>query len=325
MSLPRISVITPTFNEEKNIKACIESIYLQDYPRKLIEIIVIDDNSTDGTVEIARSLGAKVFVSGFKHIEKSKSIGISKATGEFVLFMDADLRLTSKSWIKDFIYSLIENPKAVGAQAIYWKYSKSHNIYDRYCELYGINDPFVYMLGKRGVLSPVEKKWIRKENIINENDKYFVAKFNKDNLPTMGSQGYISRRKLIVDNSSWEPYLFHLDSIYELVEKGNDQFLLMKFSVEHKYVSTFFDFHKKLYRNLILFLKYRKFRKYDYGVNSAHFFITLILMVTVIYPLFISIKNFLKKPDIAWFLHPIFCVTVPALYAYVFTKNKILK
>ncbi len=320
-----ISVITPTFNEEKNIKACIDSIFLQDYPKKLIEIIVIDDNSTDETVRIAKSLGAQVFVSGFKHIEKSKSIGLSKASGEFILFMDADLRLDSKSWIRDFVESLIENPKAVGAQAIYWKYSKSHNIYDRYCELFGVNDPFVFMLGKRGVLSPIEKKWLKNGRLINETRDYFFVKFDKNNLPTMGSQGYIARKDLIISQTSWEPYFFHLDSIYELVEKGRDQFLLMKSSVEHKYVSNFRDFHKKLYRNLILFLKYRKYRKYDYGVNSFKFFTTLVLMVTVVYPLFISVRNFIKKPDIAWFLHPIFCVTVPALYACVFVKNKILK
>ncbi len=323
MNLPKVTIITPTFNESRNIRDCINSVSEQNYPKNLIEIIVVDDKSSDDTVRIAKELGAKIIISGYHHIEKSKSIGISHAKGKYLFFLDADLKLVSKNFIRDFITSLEKNKEAVGAQAIYWKYSEKHNLYDRYCELFGVNDPFVYMLGKRGVLSLFENKWTDTTQVLEENDYYFLAKFNENDLPTLGSQGYITRLDLIKKNTSWEPYFFHLDTIMELVKKKKNKFLLMKYEVEHKYVSSFFDFHKKLSRNLKLFLKYRKYRKYDYGVNSFNFIFTTFLMVTVIYPLFISIRGFIKKPDVAWFLHPIFCITVPCLYVYISILNKL--
>lgn len=321
MKFPKVTIITPTFNESKNIRNCINSVFEQNYPKQLIEILVVDDDSTDETVKVAKSLGAKIIKSGHRHIERSKSIGVSHATGKYVFFLDADLKLVSKNFIKDFIVSLEENKDAVGAQAIYWKYSNKHNMYDRYCELLGVNDPFVYMLGKRGVLAFFEKKWKDENQILNETEKFFLGKFTKEDLPTLGSQGYITRLDLI-KKTSWEPYYFHLDSIMELVEKKHNKFLLMKYEVEHKYVSSFIDFHKKLKRNLELFLKYRKYRKYDYGVNSAKFFVTTFLMITLVFPLLISLRGFIRKPDIAWFLHPIFCVTVPFLYVYISLSNK---
>jgi glycosyltransferase involved in cell wall biosynthesis len=55
-----VSVVITTKNEEKNIANCLESIKRQTYPQNRIEIIVVDNNSTDGTKEIARKYTKKV-------------------------------------------------------------------------------------------------------------------------------------------------------------------------------------------------------------------------------------------------------------------------
>lgn len=55
-NLPLVSVIIPTLNEEKNIGRCLESIRKQTYPKDKIEIIVVDNDSTDKTREIVRKL-----------------------------------------------------------------------------------------------------------------------------------------------------------------------------------------------------------------------------------------------------------------------------
>ena len=59
---------------------------------------------------------------------------------------------------------------------------------------------------------------------------------------------------------------------------------------------------------------------YDYDIKPVTFFIVLIQMMTVIRPLIDSVRGYIKKPDIAWFLHPIFCITVPILYIFVTFK-----
>ena len=58
--MPLVSVIIPTFNSEKNIKRCLQSIRTQEYRR--VETIVVDSYSTDRTVEESRKLGAKVLL-----------------------------------------------------------------------------------------------------------------------------------------------------------------------------------------------------------------------------------------------------------------------
>jgi glycosyltransferase involved in cell wall biosynthesis len=83
-----ISAIVLTKNEEKNIKDCLETLMWSD------EIIVIDDDSTDKTREIAEKLGAKVFVHPLNNdFSVQRNYGLEKAIGEWVLFIDADERV----------------------------------------------------------------------------------------------------------------------------------------------------------------------------------------------------------------------------------------
>lgn len=73
-------------NEEKNITKCIES-----YKDVVKEIIVVDTGSTDKTVEIAKSMGAKVFHYTWKNnFSDAKNFAINQAKGEWILFLDAD-------------------------------------------------------------------------------------------------------------------------------------------------------------------------------------------------------------------------------------------
>src|SRR5688572_28841909 len=52
--LPSVSIIIPVRNESENIKQCLESIFKQNYPEDLLEVVVIDDYSTDTTLQLAK-------------------------------------------------------------------------------------------------------------------------------------------------------------------------------------------------------------------------------------------------------------------------------
>ncbi len=84
-----LSVVIITHNEEANIGRTLESV------RPLVadgkgEIIVVDSGSTDRTGEIAKSFGAKVFVEEWKGFAAQKNSAIEKATGDWILSLDAD-------------------------------------------------------------------------------------------------------------------------------------------------------------------------------------------------------------------------------------------
>ena len=85
-----ISVIVTTYNEQENIASCIESARLLTD-----DIIVVDTESTDNTVNIAKKYGATVYhFVHRKYVEPSRDFAINKARSEWVLVLDADERLT---------------------------------------------------------------------------------------------------------------------------------------------------------------------------------------------------------------------------------------
>ena len=85
---PKISLITITRDEEALIGECLKSAWFCD------EKIIIDSFSTDKTVEIARGLGADVVQHEFTNYVKQKQMALDRATGDWVLLMDADEQAT---------------------------------------------------------------------------------------------------------------------------------------------------------------------------------------------------------------------------------------
>jgi glycosyltransferase involved in cell wall biosynthesis len=85
----QLSVVIITFNEEANIGRTLQSVQPLVADGKG-EIIVVDSGSTDRTVEIAKSYGAKVFVEEWKGFAAQKNSAIEKATGDWILSLDAD-------------------------------------------------------------------------------------------------------------------------------------------------------------------------------------------------------------------------------------------
>ena len=90
---PLVSVVIPTYNSEKTLAKCLESIKNQTYENT--ESIIVDNFSTDKTTEIAREHGANVIK--IKAIRsKARNIGIKQSKGYFVLCIDSDMELTQK-------------------------------------------------------------------------------------------------------------------------------------------------------------------------------------------------------------------------------------
>src|ERR1700694_3530905 len=84
-----LSVVIITHNEEANIGRTLASVQPLVGDGKG-EIIVVDSGSTDRTVEIAKSFGAKVFIEQWKGYAAQKNSAIDKATGDWILSLDAD-------------------------------------------------------------------------------------------------------------------------------------------------------------------------------------------------------------------------------------------
>ena len=98
---PKISVIIPLYNTEKYIGECLDSVLSQTYQN--LEIIVVDDCSTDNGVSIAKSRKVKVIEQKNMGVSVARNTGIDAATGEFLHFIDADDKLLNNDFYENII------------------------------------------------------------------------------------------------------------------------------------------------------------------------------------------------------------------------------
>ncbi len=95
----KLSIIIPTFNESQVLRDCIASLIAQSV--KDFEIIIVDDGSTDGTVDILKGLEKKYknlhyFTQNHKGAGAARNFGASKSTGQILVFVDADMTFDLK-------------------------------------------------------------------------------------------------------------------------------------------------------------------------------------------------------------------------------------
>ncbi|MBD2301428.1 glycosyltransferase [Nostoc sp. FACHB-190] len=103
-NIPKISVVIPTYNSERTIKTTIDSVLSQSFTD--FELIVINDGSTDSTLDIASQIqDSRLKVFSFENAggNVSRNRGLQKAVGEFVSFLDAD-----DVWTSDKLVSQLE-------------------------------------------------------------------------------------------------------------------------------------------------------------------------------------------------------------------------
>jgi glycosyltransferase involved in cell wall biosynthesis len=104
-----LSVVIITHNEEANIARTLNSLVplVRDGAG---EIIVVDSGSTDRTVEIAKSLGAQLFAEAWKGFAAQKNSAIDKASGDWILSLDADEELSPEA--QSFVAKFLARPAA---------------------------------------------------------------------------------------------------------------------------------------------------------------------------------------------------------------------
>lgn len=108
---PKVSIIIPVYNEEDILRECLNSLMKLRYPKDLLEIIVIDNNSTDSSADIIRRYPVKYLFEKECGRGPAKNAGIKASTGEIIAFADADC-VVGKNWIKNIVKEF-EN-KSVG-------------------------------------------------------------------------------------------------------------------------------------------------------------------------------------------------------------------
>ncbi len=109
---PLVSVVIITYNEQEYLQKTIESLRLLDYPREKLEFILVDSQSTDDTVRIAKSFFDRILITeGDYHSPgKGQALGFSKARGEFTIVSSGDATMDPQ-WVRAGLKAFQDDPR----------------------------------------------------------------------------------------------------------------------------------------------------------------------------------------------------------------------
>lgn len=329
-SQPTISVVIATYNSQNTIKKCLKSVRDQKYNQSKIEIVLADGGSTDKTLAIVKKFNPKVIhvPKKLQNAEYNKGEGLRMAKGELVLMIDHDNVLPHKDWLNKMITPLQEHAEVVAVETLRYHYDPKLSLLDRYFALFGAGDPLAFYLGKADRLSYIFDTY----NLLGKATKfdgYYVVKFNKAHIPTLGANGFLIRRKILVENARVnEGNFFHIDVNVDLIRKGFNTYAFVEDTIIHltgyKKISSFL-YRRKLFMEQF-YLSPNKKRRYSVytSKDKINLIKYVIYSMTFVKPLADAFRGYLKIHDSAWFFHPVLAFSLCMIYAYTTIKNKII-
>lgn len=134
--MPLVSVIIPVFNEEKYLHYCLSSLAKQTH--KNVEIIVVDDGSTDRSVKIVKQYDTRVYTQSHQGPAAARNFGAKKSHGSILVFADADMHFPP-TYVERLIDPIIKK-KAIGTFVKEELVANPDNIWSR-CWSFNANLP----------------------------------------------------------------------------------------------------------------------------------------------------------------------------------------
>lgn len=323
-----ISVVIATFNSARTIKLALESVRAQNYPQKMIEIVIADGGSSDKTLQISKKYKVRVVKvpKDLQNAEYNKGLGVNAAKNEILLMLDSDNILPHKNWIRKMIIPFVENKNIVGVEPLRFHYDKKMTLLDRYFSLLGGNDPVAYYLNKDSHLSWAFDRY----NLYGESKDmgdYYIVTFSPGKIPALGGNGAALRRKLLLNEASADPdHFFHIDVNVDLITKGYNTYGIFKDSIIHLTNNSIIPFLKRRQYYIVKYhfedMSKRRFSVYEPPKDTFNLIKYCLYSITFVKPLYDSIRGFMKVPDAAWFLHPAMCFAMLVIYGYATLKKE---
>lgn len=311
-TLPSISIILPTYQAEKDIQNCLDSIAMQDYPKEKIEVLVIDGGSRDRTLEIVRKFKAfktKILFNPFRDCDEGKSIGLRHAKGEVIALIDADNELSSSKWFKTMVFPLMED-KTIFGVASPWLIRKDDPTINQYETLIKIADPLA-------------RCFHPKMEIIDKG-KYTVYRSKLGDTPVVGANGFLWKRNIIDSVGGYEQKFEEVNFIARVIAGGYLSYAEVKdVGIYHYYCTSIWSYIKKRVKIGRKFLG-RKERKQKTWVDQAKndsFFLAVLYNISIVGPLLEAIREYKKSKKIAWFWHPFISWLTIVVYGYAVLEH----
>ena len=236
-NLPLVTFVIPSYNAEAHIERCLTAIERQKYPREKIEVLLIDGDSSDRTLEIARSFQVRVINNPHRIAEFAKSIGIRHSKGKYLVILDCDNEISSDEWLVKNVLPLENDNSLIGMDSVFLV-KKGDFLVNRYCALLGLEDPFIRYLADLSRNSDQE-----------DHEAYLVYKIKPGRFPIFGSNGFIWRRSIFFEVNNFSPRYDEADFCVNVVERGYNRIgFVSEVGVYHHHLENVWDFIGKRIR-----------------------------------------------------------------------------
>lgn len=249
MKFPQVSVVIATYNSAKTLPKVLRSIRNQNYPKTKVEILIIDGNSNDETLKIAKQFNCKIFINNKRNQVYGKFLGYKKSKGDYIMLIDSDEELINKNSIRNKV-SIMENNKSIKAViSSGYRMPKGYPDITDYLNEFG--DPFSFYMYKSPRNEDAFLTWLisKYRPVLNDKEKA-IFNFNKDNTPfiELTSMGVILDKNYIKRNIA---SVFKLPSehthIFYLLNKNKKSFAVTKNdAVVHYSVNSFSSYLRKI-------------------------------------------------------------------------------
>jgi glycosyltransferase involved in cell wall biosynthesis len=326
-TFPTVSIIIPVYNSERTLKECLSSIAKQEFPKQLVEVIVVDGGSTDSTLQIAKEMpDVKIASNKLRTGEAGKAVGARLARNEILAFVDSDNILEGPLWLQKMTRPFSE-PNIVASEPLYFTHRHDDPAITRYCALIGANDPLTVYIGNYDRYSYLKKRWTEVPVRQEDSGQYLSIELRGAILPTFGANGFLVLRKLVQGNSP-RSFLFDIDFVQSLTAISGLKIAKVKVGIIHLFASGINLFMHKSYRRIrdYSFYTSRGARTYPWGNHSRVKLLKFILSSLLVVPMLRDAgRGYREFPDRAWLIHPIACFLILSVYATCLaTKPKIL-
>ena len=267
----KVTVIISVYNAEKYIERCVNSICQQTYQN--IEIILINDGSKDKSGELCDLYAKKdariIVVHQLNQgVSAVRNVGIKKAHGEYIIFVDVDDFL-ERDMINELVKCTVNNCLTVGGYYIdieKGKYENSVPVLYEKKKVSKVDKKQVVTVYKKGLLGSVWNKMYL-TRIIRNSGLFFL-----DNL-SLGEDALFNLKYITVSNCD---FIILNEPLYHYVKRKNE-------SLNQKYRSDFFEIQIKLFESIIDFGNNVRISKDDMNELNCLYFNALVVAIDNLY------------------------------------------
>jgi glycosyltransferase involved in cell wall biosynthesis len=292
-NLPRVSFIMPTLNVEALLDNVLSSIARQTYPRDRYEILLADAHSTDRTREIAKKYNATVLDDDGKNMEEGKRLALRHATGDYIVFVDADNEITHPDYIELAVKALAANPGALGVESYYLPSPRMSSFCAYLTHRLHISDPVSWLMSANPQLVARDGETER-----------WTLPGGSLSYP-LGANGFVFRRADLESAKAGEHFQ-DTHAALHLMRGGRREWLRIRGrGVHHYYVQTLRGFVKKRRRATVHFLQVQEEARTNWMKEKppVPLWLAGIYCVTFIGPLWHTLRGLLRDGDACWLWH----------------------